>query len=120
MHNDKIESLIRTFANEIRAAAQEETQATIADAIAKGFNFRKPTAPARISGGNGKRSAEQLAGLKESILSTIKAHPGERVETLAKIMHVSTAEMALPVRQLVEEKKLVSKGEARGKKYWVK
>ncbi|MDB4958031.1 MAG: hypothetical protein JWO36_5600 [Myxococcales bacterium] len=72
------------------------------------------------SGGRAKRGAEQMEAMKAKILRAIKDHPGKRSEELNAALGTTTKELALPLRQLVADKLVTTKGQRRGMTYYAK
>jgi hypothetical protein len=78
--------------------------------------------PAGIKGG--KRTAEELEELTRRVVDFVKANPGLRIEQINKQLGTTTKDLALPIRKLVAEGYLSSKGQKRsttysvGKKTW--
>lgn len=58
--------------------------------------------------------------MRASILKYVKTNPGSRTEQIKKHFGTTSNELALPIRQLVEEGALKTKGERRGMQYFVK
>jgi hypothetical protein len=67
----------------------------------------------------GKRSPAELARTAERLVRHIKANPNQRAEQIAVGVGMSTRALALPLRKLVAEKRLKTKGVARGTTYTV-
>jgi DNA-binding NtrC family response regulator len=72
--------------------------------------------PARKKGE--KRSKEELAAMTQKVLEHIRANNGQGVEQIAKDLGTTTKELTLPIRKLLVEKKITSKGEKRATKYF--
>lgn len=72
--------------------------------------------PARKKGE--KRSKEELAAMTQRVLEHIRANSGQGVEQIAKDLGTTTKELTLPIRKLLVEKKITSKGEKRATKYF--
>jgi DNA-binding NtrC family response regulator len=72
--------------------------------------------PARKKGE--KRSKEELAAMTQRVLEHIRASSGQGVEQIAKDLGTTTKELTLPIRKLLVEKKITSKGEKRATKYF--
>jgi hypothetical protein len=98
----------------------------LADAIAA--RLHRSAAPARQAPGAAvrgasrrkgeKRPAALLADMTNELFGYIKAHPGERIEQIAGAMGYSTSDLKLPAQKLLAEKKVKTKGERRGTKYF--
>ena len=73
----------------------------------------------RPRGGRGtKRTAEDLEALSSQIASFVKANPGLRIEQINKELGTTTKDVALPIRKLVAEGMLSSKGQKRSTTYF--
>jgi hypothetical protein len=67
-----------------------------------------------------KRSAEDLESLTEALYGEIKREAGRGIEAISAAMGVSSKELTLPVRKLLGQKRLKTKGEKRATKYYAK
>jgi len=67
-----------------------------------------------------KRSPEDLAKLKDRVLAIVAKNPGARAETISKALEVPNKDIVLPIRKLIDEKKLSSKGQKRATEYYSK
>ena len=56
--------------------------------------------------------------MTQRVWEHIRANSGQGVEQIAKELGTSTKELSLPLRKLLAEKKIVSKGEKRATKYF--
>jgi len=65
-----------------------------------------------------KRSKDELVAVTQRVWEHIRANSGQGVEQIAKELGTSTKELSLPLRKLLAEKKIVSKGEKRATKYF--
>jgi hypothetical protein len=65
-----------------------------------------------------KRTPQQLAQLTDQVYSHIKSNPGQGVEQIAKALQTSTKELTLPIRKLLVDKKVGSKGQKRATRYF--
>jgi len=78
----------------------------------------RPGAPGRPKGGRGnKRTAEDLERTSIALLKHIVANPGQRVEQISKAIGIPTKELALPIRKLIAEGILLTKGQRRATTY---
>lgn len=68
----------------------------------------------------GKRSPNQLALLSQRILDYVARNPGQRIEQIAQGMGTHTRALALPIKKLCAERKLVRRGQKRATTYSVK
>src|SRR5580704_16377332 len=76
---------------------------------------RAAAAPKRRAGE--KRTPQQLAQITEQVFNYIKSNAGQGVEQIAKSLATSTKELTLPIRKLLADKKISSKGQKRATRY---
>ena len=81
---------------------------------------RRPRMIAKRGGKRVRRSLEDLAKLQANVLATVKAKQGQRLEEIGRAMKTDTAMLKRPVAMLVAAKKLKTKGQKRGTKYFSK
>jgi len=74
----------------------------------------------RPRGGKGaKRTQADIDALAERVVSFVKTKPGLRIEQINKELGTTTKDLALPIRKLVGEGYLSSKGQKRSTTYTV-
>ena len=121
MAGKDIERLVREFAarleEAVRSQVVQEIDAAVQAALAGKPAGRRATVALLDLGG--KRSPAELARTAERLLRHIKANPNQRAEQIAVGVGMSTRALALPLRKLVAEKRLKTKGVARGTTYTV-
>jgi hypothetical protein len=83
----------------------------------RGRPAAKPAAAAKRRAGE-KRTPQQLAQITEQVFGYIKSNGGQGVEQIAKALSTSTKELTLPIRKLLGEKKIGSKGQKRATRYF--
>ncbi|MFO0586746.1 MAG: DNA-binding protein [Polyangiaceae bacterium] len=66
-----------------------------------------------------KRSPDEITKTTEKLLAYITKNSGQRIEEIAKGVGNSTKELTLPVKKLLNEKKISAKGEKRATRYFV-
>jgi hypothetical protein len=69
-------------------------------------------------GRSGKRSAADLEALSEKFGSFVKANPGLRIEQINKQLGTTTKDLALPIRKLISEGVISTKGQKRSTTYF--
>jgi DNA-binding NtrC family response regulator len=79
--------------------------------------------PAAPKGGQKRRAGEKrspqiLAQVTEQVFNHIKANAGQGVEQIAKALGTTTKELTLPIRKLLADKKITSKGQKRATRYF--
>jgi len=77
------------------------------------------TRAGRPRGGRGaKRTAEDLEAMSEKFATFVKANPGLRIEQINKELGTTTKDLALPIRKLVADKVISTKGQKRSTMYF--
>lgn len=66
-----------------------------------------------------RRSAQMLEEVSGKILTYVNSHPGARMEDLSKSLRIETKDLRGPLQLLLTGKKLKTKGQKRGTKYFV-
>ena len=75
--------------------------------------------PGRPPGGRGaKRTQEDLEAMSTQLASFVKANPGMRVEQINKELGTTTKDLALPIRKLLADSVITSKGQKRSTTYF--
>jgi transcriptional regulator with GAF, ATPase, and Fis domain len=67
-----------------------------------------------------KRPPEEISALTERALECIRSNTGQGVEQIAKSLGTTTRELTLPMKRLLAEKKITSKGEKRATRYFIR
>jgi hypothetical protein len=128
MSTPKIHAIIEAFVAELSAALAEASHGAIAQALGgnpspvavrakgRGATSLKPAKRAK----GGKRSADELQQLTESLLAHVKKNPGLRIEQIGAAIALTTKDLALPAKKLISEKKLRTKGQRRATTYFAK
>jgi hypothetical protein len=83
--------------------------------------LRKSGGPARsvaTRGRGAKRTESELDKLAETFHSFVAKHPGLRIEQINKQLNTTTKDLALPIRKLIAEGSIKSKGEKRSTTYF--
>jgi len=125
--DNRIRGMVETFAGELAALIRESAFETVRAALGEGGGSGR----GRRGGGvaalrsssrskGAKRPPGEIAKLVGKLRDYVKAHPGERIEQIAKGMGVSTRELNLPAKKLLAEKVLKTRGEKRATKYFPK
>jgi len=98
------------------AASVKPTAAIKAAPAAKGPVSKKAPAAKRAPGE--KRPPAELVKLTERLGEYIKAHPGQRIETIGKALSAPTKDLSLPIKKLLSGKKIRSEGLKRATEYF--
>ena len=144
---NQIRSRVDAFVNELSDLVRQAALQAVADALKKGESApparkagrpAKPAAPVesheekkttrtrgRPAAAKGakrrageKRSPAVLAQVTEQVFNHIKTNAGQGVEQIAKALGTTTKELTLPIRKLLGEKKVTSKGQKRATRYF--
>ena len=123
---DQIEAFVNDLNQLVRQAALEAVAAALGGegepAARGGRQGRTPSAiPRALPRGRGrgaKRTAEELEGTRQSVLDYVRRNPGQGVEQIAKSLNVPSRDLVLPIRKLVAEGELSTKGQKRATKYF--
>jgi hypothetical protein len=122
---------VQTFVAQITELARRAALDTLESA----FNGRAPrSAPAAVAaptatasagragrprgGRGGKRTPADLEALSERVGSFVKANPGLRIEQINKQLGTTTKDLALPIRKLVADGVISTKGQKRSTTYF--
>jgi hypothetical protein len=110
--------VVADFVSQITELARRAAINTLETALGKG-NGRS----IRLGGGRGrggKRTSADLDKLAEQFVSFVTKHPGLRIEQINKQLGTSTKDLALPIRKLVADGTVKTKGKKRSTTYFAK
>ncbi len=79
-----------------------------------------PIVARKRRGKRAKRTPEDVAKMGDAVVVYVAKHPGVSVEQIGKALSVRTKELALPIIRTVEAKKLKTKGQKRGTRYFAR
>lgn len=77
-----------------------------------------PAASSGERGTTGRRSPEDVEQMGASLLAHVNKSPGQRGEQIAEALHLDTKTIRLPMQKLIADKKVKTKGERRGMRYY--
>jgi len=121
---------VNSFVAQISELARRAAIDTLESAFgARGVRTASPAAaatpaatPVRIGrprGGRGaKRTSADIEEMSQRVVSFVKANPGLRIEQINKELGTTTKDLALPIRKLVADGVLTSKGQKRSTAYY--
>lgn len=118
--HDRIEACIEAFAADmseiVRRVAFESMSRALAGepAIAAAMPSRKRTA----GRAGGKRTRRELERTTAALERYIRTTPGRRMEELSSDLGLSSRELALPVRRLLEAGRIRTEGHKRATRYF--
>jgi hypothetical protein len=129
--NDRIRSRVEAFAEELSALIRDSAMETVREALgggsaprrgARGGRASASTAPVR--GGRRekgqKRDPSEIERLTGRLLDYVKGNAGQRIEQIAAGMGTVTKELNLPVKKLIAQKSLKTKGQKRATQYFAR
>jgi hypothetical protein len=120
-----LETLIRQAAIEAVAAALGVKPSGAAAKLALPREARSGRGPAKAarrapSAKRHRRTAKDLEALGQTIHDFVSRNPGARAEQIKLALKLDDADWALPVKKLVDDGRLGTKGEKRATTYFVK
>jgi len=132
MANNHLESEIRTcinsFVEELSTLVKQAAIESVKEALggsstpARRDPGRPRKAHAVISRPSSKRRKRRSSGAVDSvairILEQVKANPGQGVGEIGGALRLTSKDLRLPILKLIEDKKLKTKGQRRGTKYF--
>jgi len=130
--NDRIRSRVEAFAEELSALIRDSAMETVREALGGGAAPRRPGRPGRAAAsaapvrGGGRREKGQkrdpgeIERLTGRLLDYIKGNAGQRIEQIAAGMGTVTKELNLPVKKLIAQKALKTKGQKRATQYFAR
>jgi enoyl-CoA hydratase/carnithine racemase len=138
--NTQLAGVVNTFVAQVSALARQAAIETLGTALGGSLAAPAPRRATRVAAPavtpsrpattatpaptrralpkGAKRPAEQLEGLRVTLLEFVKANPGQRIEQINKALGVSTKDLSLPVRKLIETGDIRAEGAKRSTKYF--
>jgi hypothetical protein len=130
--NRTVQGFVSQISELARKAALETLESAFSGTPARGAGRKSAAAVTTMSpsvgrprGGKGtKRTQADIDALAERLVSFVKSNPGLRIEQINKELGTTTKDLALPIRKLVGDGYLSTKGQKRsttysvGKKVW--
>ena len=130
--NDRIRSRVEAFAEELSALIRDSAMETVREALggsaaprrgARGGRVAASSAPVRGGGRREKgqkRDPGEIERLTSRLLDYVKGNGGQRIEQIAAGMGTVTKELNLPVKKLIAQKSLKTKGQKRATQYFAR
>lgn len=129
----RIESFTAELADLIRQAALQSVSEALSSPLASGrrvarLPIRMNSAALATRAGRviadraagAKRSPAELEEVTERLVEFIGQNPGQRTEQIGASLGLATKDLVLPMRKLVREGRLKTKGQKRATTYYVK
>jgi hypothetical protein len=110
----------------IREAALLAVQQALGATGGRGVGRRGPGRPrgtgravaAKRGGKRAKRDPKVVLAVADKVHTAIKAKPGQSVEQIGKALGMETKALTLPIRKLLDAKRVKTKGQRRGTRYF--
>ncbi len=117
----RIQKRVDAFVDEITGLIREAALESVRDALGgKPANTKSPRrARSAKAKSGGKRSAAELEGAAQAVLSFVADNAGSRADQIARALGTTTKELQLPMRKLVQAGELTTKGQKRATSYFV-
>jgi hypothetical protein len=119
-----VDAFVEQLSGLIRQAALESVQALLSDGAAPSRHTSKVARGSVVAVRGRRKGAKRTPIELEALVKKFHAHvvknPGQRIEQIGQILAIPTKELALPVKRLMSEKKLSSKGQKRATTYFAK
>jgi hypothetical protein len=114
----ELQSRVAGFVDELSALIHRRALLAVKELLEKGSTMGAPppNPPGRKLGE--KRTPQELAQITAQVLRYITSNAGQSVEQMAGSLSLSTRELTLPIRKLLAEKKIGSKGQKRATRYF--
>lgn len=120
----RIDAFVRDLQALLVEAARESVVAALGGATApSGRGTRRAAAPrakkaGRPSGRRVRRSAEQLAQVQEKVIAVLTKKPGLTSEEIQENLGLEKKDLQRPLTLLRDERRIKTKGQKRGMKYF--
>ena len=111
--------VVQGFVAQITELARRAAIDTLESALGKGGGVTALRVRG-VRGRGAKRTSAELEKMGERFLSFVSKHPGLRIEQINKQLGTSTKDLALPIRKMIADGSLKTKGEKRSTAYFAK
>jgi len=112
-----IDKALATTQDAVVCRALEEARATLSACLAVQGVVPAAGGKAGARASGTRRSSTDVANLAGALLAHLEKHPGQRGEEIAAALSTDTRTIRLPLKKLIEDKRVKTKGVARGTSY---
>jgi hypothetical protein len=112
-----IDKALATSQDAVVRRALEEARTTLSACLAVQGVVPAASSKSMGQGSGGRRSSTDVANLAGALLAHLEKHPGQRGEEIAAALSTDTRTIRLPLKKLIEDKRVRTKGVARGTSY---
>jgi hypothetical protein len=116
-----IQRLVDGFVAQVTELARRAAMDTLESALGRGGARSTGGGLTRIGRGRGrgaKRTSDELDKLQDDFMAFVVKNPGLRIEQINKQLHTTTKDLALPIRKLISDGELKTKGAKRSTTYF--
>ncbi len=113
----EVNRLVHGFVAQISTLAREAA----IDTLARALEHNGRGGGARVDGGRAsgeKRSSDEIDELAKTFREFVVKNPGMRIEQINKQLHTTTKDLMLPIRKLLAEGAIKTKGQRRSTVYF--
>src|SRR5688572_3467369 len=120
----EIRALVERFTDQLQLVARRLALQEVLGALGGEAPARRGRPPGRPrqtgSAGRrgGKRTAAELDQMRGRLLAHVRSHPGQRADQIAEVLGTDVGTMRLPMRALIADKTVSTKGQRRGTTYY--
>lgn len=107
--------VVNVFVTQITDLAKRAAIDTLESALGKQLSAA-PRSGNRHKGS--KRTSTELEKMAETFFSYVMKHPGMRIEQINKHLGTTTKDLALPIRKMIADGEIKTKGEKRSTMYF--
>lgn len=115
---NELNRVVSGFVAEITELARRAAIDTLENALGRRTTGSSLRLSAGRRGGGGKRSSDEIDVLADNFHGFVAKHPGLRIEQINKQLGTNTKDLALPIRKLIADGAIKTKGEKRSTTYF--
>ena len=117
---NEMNRVVQGFVAQITELARAAARDMIDEALGKGGKISVGGRGARGRGRGGKRTQAELDKMADQFQAFVAKHPGMRIEQINKQLGTTTKDLALPIRKLIADGTIKTKGAKRSTAYFAK